>query len=87
MPLTDAVSQYEALREAGFGGALPLEVRCGLVLLLRRGMWAWARFVSAPTIVQQTQTASPMLAAAGESKTAVYVLAAMAMNMEHRGAT
>lgn len=37
------VAQYELLREATLGEPLPPEARSGLVLFLRRGMWAWAR--------------------------------------------
>jgi hypothetical protein len=85
--LKGAVSQYEVLRNAACGCALPPEARCGLVLLLRRGMWAWARFVSVLSAnVQQAQATSPRFAATDESRTAVYVLAAMAMNTGREGA-
>lgn len=35
-------AQYEALRVAALGEALPPEARSGLMLFLRRGMWGWA---------------------------------------------
>lgn len=35
--------QYEMLRRAALGEPLPPEARSGLVVFLRRGMWAWAR--------------------------------------------
>ena len=35
------------LRMAALGEALPPEARSGLVLFLRRGMWAWARTLAA----------------------------------------
>lgn len=37
------LTQYEALREAALGQALRPTARSGLVLFLRRGMWAWVR--------------------------------------------
>ena len=36
------VSQYETLRKAALGDALPPDARAGLMLFLRRGMWGWA---------------------------------------------
>ena len=36
-------ARYETLRRAALGQPLPLEARSGLALLLRRGMWSWAR--------------------------------------------
>jgi hypothetical protein len=85
--LTGVVPQYEALRNAAFGHALPPEARCGLMLFLHRGMWAWAQVMSVPRTSVQEQTASLSFASADESRTAIYVFAAMAMNAEHRGAT
>jgi hypothetical protein len=86
--LTGVVPQYEALRNAALGHALPPEARWGLLLFLRRGMWGWAQVMSVPcTSVQQEQTASLSSAAADESRTAIYIFAAMAMNAGHRGAT
>ncbi len=41
--------QYETLRAAAGGDQLPLEARSGLALLLRRGMWAWARGAATPS--------------------------------------
>jgi hypothetical protein len=86
--LAGVVSQYEALRNAAFGHVLPPEARCGLMLFLRRGMWAWTQVMSVPrTGAQQEQTTSLRFPSADESRTAIYVFAAMAMNDEHRGAT
>src|SRR5580704_5186426 len=44
--LTGVVPQYEALRNAAFGQALPPEARSGLLLFLRRGMLGWARVMA-----------------------------------------
>jgi hypothetical protein len=41
------VFRYEALRGGGFGQPLAPELRAGLAVLLRCGMWAWVRAVSA----------------------------------------
>jgi hypothetical protein len=88
--LAGVVSQYEALRSAALGYPLPLEARCGLLLLLRRGMWGWARVMAEPcTSFQQEprQGASLSFAAADETRAVIHIFAAMAMNAEHRGAT
>lgn len=37
------ITQYETLRGAVLGNALPPEARAGLLLFLRRGMCGWAR--------------------------------------------
>ena len=74
--------QYEALRGAAVGERLPLEARSGLALLLRRGMWAWARAVAAPNATPQP-TPSPLArstATNDEQRAVVRLFAAMAMN-------
>jgi hypothetical protein len=38
--------QYERLRAAALGSALPAEARGGLTVFLQRGMWAWARAIA-----------------------------------------
>lgn len=74
-------AKYEALREAALGQALPLEARSGLALLLRRGMWGWARAL-APAAVQEQPpcSSSPKSTAASEHGAVIQILAAMAMN-------
>ncbi len=47
------VTQYETLRRAVLGDALPPEARAGLPLFLRRGMWGWARAVAAMSAPQR----------------------------------
>jgi hypothetical protein len=37
------VAQYETLRSAMLGEALPPDARSGLIVFLRHGMWEWAR--------------------------------------------
>jgi hypothetical protein len=51
-----AAARYEALRAAAFGDGLPPEARSGLTLFLRRGMWGWARALTAAARVFQEQT-------------------------------
>src|ERR1700738_870680 len=40
---SNVMTQYETLRSAALGEALPPEARAGLMLFLRRGLWGWAR--------------------------------------------
>jgi len=84
------VSQYEALRNAALGNALPPEARSGLLLFLRRGMWGWARVMAtsgAPPPQQARRGALLSFPAAEESRTVIHIFAAMAMNAGQRGAT
>ena len=53
---TAMAARYEALRAAGFGDSLPPEARSGLTLFLRRGMWGWARALTAAPRASQEQT-------------------------------
>jgi len=50
-------ARYEALRAAAFGDGLPPEARSGLTLFLRRGMWGWARALTAAPRASQEQIA------------------------------
>ena len=54
-----AVTQYETLRTAALGAALPPEARAGLLLFLRRGMWGWARAVAAMSTFEQPSGSRP----------------------------
>jgi len=47
------VTQYETLRRAALGEALPVEARCGLMLFLHRGMRGWARAMANMSTCQQ----------------------------------
>ena len=79
------VAQYETLRMAVLGEALPLEARSGLMLFLRRGMWSWARSSSGesarqePLPVPRSAPVEP-----SERSSIVYVFAAMAMKVNIR---
>lgn len=74
-------AQYEILRMAALSEALPPEARSGLMLFLRRGMWGWARTLTAPSVCEHPVQASPPSSTAPcERKAVMHVLAAMAMN-------
>ena len=75
------VAQYETLRMAVLGEALPLEARSGLMLFLRRGMWSWARSSSDESARQEPRSAP---VEPGERSSIVYVLAAMARKVNIR---
>ena len=80
-PPSTILTQYETLRMAALGEALPPEARSGLMLFLRRGMWAWARKLAAPSTREEpTYAPAPSSAVPCECKALIYVLAAMAMN-------
>ncbi len=82
---SNVAAQYEALRMAALGEALPPEARSGLMLFLRRGMWAWARTLTAPSAREEpTHAPLPSSTAPCERKAVIYVLAAMAMNAHDR---
>jgi hypothetical protein len=80
-------AEYETLRLAGLGKALPPEARSGLLLFLDRGMWGWARTL-APASTRQEPTHAPVssLAAPCEWRAVIHVLAAMAINTSKRRA-
>ena len=73
-------AQYETLRAAALGEPLPLEARSGLALFVRRGMWAWAQAVAAPSTTPRPTPASLPSPATGRDKRAVvHLFAALAM--------
>jgi hypothetical protein len=79
-----AVAQYETLRMAMLGEALPPEARSGLMLFLRRGMWGWARALAVgsvrqePIAARRSNPAEPC-----ERGAIIYVFAAMAMTVNN----
>ena len=84
-PTTDIVARYERLRAAMLGEPLPAEARSGLIVLLRRGMWSWARV--APIEPTTPQPASSRLSAPSqlvERHAIVRLLAGMAMAINER---
>ena len=82
------VTQYETLRSAVPGGALPPEARAGLMLLLRRGMWGWARAMATMSGEQQpTGFRSSNRKAPSEHRTVIHIFAAMVIQPSRQGAT
>ena len=80
-------AKYEALRVAALGQALPPEARSGLALLLRRGMWGWARALAPATAAEQPIcSSSPKSTAACQHSAVIQILAAMVMNANNRRA-
>ena len=82
------VAQYETLRRAALGDALPLEARAGLMLFLGRGMWGWARAMATMSAFEQPTGSRPSnWKTPEEFRTVIYIFAAMAIQTSHRGAT
>ncbi len=87
VPPSSLRAQYETLRMAALGEALPPEARSGLMLFLRRGMWGWARTLAAPSALQEpTQASSLRPTAPCERAALIHVLAQMAMSTHERRA-
>jgi hypothetical protein len=81
------VARYERLRSAMLGEALPPDARSGLVVLLHRGMWGWARALSvAPARLEPVSSQSSPPAQFIERRAIICLLAGMAMAINHRRA-
>jgi len=80
-------TQYEALRAAALGEALPLMARSGLVLFLRRGMWGWARALTAAASAPREPINGPAAAwpMHGGRNAVVHVLATIATSIDDTG--
>jgi hypothetical protein len=73
-------TQYEVLRTAAFGSGLPLEARSGLALILRQGMWAWAKAAAAMRRPPHPKHSPLRRSTAGDERRAlVHIFAALAM--------
>ena len=77
-------AQYETLRMAALGEVLAPEARAGLMLFLRRGMWAWARALGAASAPPSPKCRSSESVASHPSKVVIQLFAAMAMNANNR---
>ena len=80
-------SEYEVLRAAVLGEALPLMARSGLVLFLRRGMWGWAKVLIAAAASPQetTDRLSSSAPTQGGRSVVIHVLATIATSTNHAG--
>jgi hypothetical protein len=86
LPSTVA-AQYEALRAAALGAALPPEARSGLMLFLGRGMWGWARMLAAARAQQEPIRAPPSKPTQHcERRAVIHLFAALAMGTLDRRA-
>ncbi len=84
---SSVAAQYEMLRMAALGEAAPPEARSGLMLVLSRGMWGWARALVAQSVrVEPSPAPSPSLTAPSERQAFIHVLAAMAITTHDRSA-
>jgi hypothetical protein len=81
-------AQYETLRLAALGQPLPLEARSGLALLVRQGLWGWARALGQIAAQERAGSCSaPRSAAQRQPNAVIQILAAMAMKANLRRAT
>jgi len=83
---SSVVPQYETLRRAALGEALPPEARSGLMLFLRRGMWGWAQAVATSRAVPQPAGARSAHWQPPEAdRSLIQLLAALAITATHEG--
>lgn len=76
----NVMTQYETLRSAALGDALPPEARAGLMLFLRRGLWGWARVMATTSVWQPPNGSRPSNWKAPEAyRTVIHIFAAMAI--------
>jgi len=84
----DVVAQYETLRKAALGGALPPDARAGMMLFLRRGMWGWScALATRITTALPTGSRPANWNPPEERRTIVHIFAAMAIRTSFQGAT
>jgi hypothetical protein len=90
-PSSTIVAQYEMLRSAMLGEALPPDARSGLIVFLRLGMWEWARTLTLGTLGREPLHVSPSSSShptePGERRAVIHLLAAMAMTINDRGSS
>jgi hypothetical protein len=84
--LPSLLARYELLRAAMLGAALPPDSRAGLIVLLHRGMWAWARIIDRVRHGPVPITMAPPspLGEPCERRAVVHLLASMAMTITDR---
>ena len=83
-----AVTQYETLRAAALGGALPPEARLGLMLFLCTGMWRWVRAVTEMRAFERPAASrSSNWKAPEEHRTVIHLFAAIAVPTAISGTT
>ncbi len=86
-PPAAITARYETLRMAALGDPLPVEARSGLGLFLRRGMWGWARVLTAAKgFAQPARSPSSSSAEPYQHRSVIQLFATMALNTNNRGA-
>ena len=84
----NVVLQYETLRKAALGDALPPDARAGLMLFLQRGMWGWACALATITAPGRPSSSRPTdWNPPEECRTIVHIFAAMTIRTSFQGAT
>ena len=81
--LPTVVTQYETLRSAALGDALPHGARSGLMLFLCRGMWGWARALSNMNALEPSGSRPSSWRAPDEYRTVIHIFAAMAIRTNY----
>lgn len=86
-PPVSIAARYETLRMAALSEPLPVEARSGLGLFLRRGMWGWARALTAAKGAAQPAR-SPFSSSAEpcQSRSIIQLFATMALKTNSRRA-
>src|SRR5690242_14441633 len=88
IPSSTIVAQYEMLRSAMLGAALPPDARSGLIVFLRHGMWEWARTLMLGTLGREPLYVSPSSSShptePDEHRAVIHLLAAMATTINDR---
>jgi hypothetical protein len=82
--LRTAPKQYETLRKAAFGEAVPIETRNGLALFLRRGMWGWAQAAAVLNTSAGSACRSARPDIEPDQRNVIELFAAMAMSASNR---
>jgi hypothetical protein len=81
-------AQYELLRAAALGEQTAVNTRSGLTVLLRQGMWSWARVIARGQMAQGTITPfaaqASRLDKSSDRRAVVHLLAALAMTLSDR---
>jgi hypothetical protein len=83
-PAAPVASQYETLRASALGEPLPPESRIGLMVILRQGMWGWARALPSARALEEPMR-SPLSSSTTphHHKALIQVLAAVALDFNN----
>jgi len=81
--LPTVVTQYETLRSAALGDALPPGSRSGLMLFLCRGMWGWVRALPNTNALEPVGSRPSSWKAPDEYRTVIHIFAAMAIRTNY----